>query len=406
MTFYKIIVGICTFIYAYYIFTFSASYFNDDSLFLANGILNFSIIDFSPHFPGYASIVILGQILNIFINDNKESLFILSSLCGIFLPFVIFLYVEKLKNETSAFIAFILTISSVYLLNITLSMLSESVGLFFFFLSLYLLENKNIKTSGVFFSIAFFARPSYLVFYLLGLVYVYFFKKEALKSILISFFLTSTLFLIYIFAINGLLFIYEAERFVLGHFSLWGRGQNSDITWIDNIFVYENILFVFLFLLISNFDKKFLFIYILFISYFLWVISAQNPDNLRHLVPLVIFANILLSSVLQEYKKLVFLMFVFNISILFSYNNKISPIDQIIKEIKDDKRIILTNRSIEILRVSLTNRIFDNYYVNSSAYYKKNRKSYTITTKKLEDKDYKVFKGRFLGEHDFYLFEN
>lgn len=406
MSYYKIIVSICTFIYACYVFTFTASYYNDDSLFLANGILNFSIIDFSPHFPGYATIVILGKFLNIFINDNKESLFILTSICGILLPLMLFLYVEKLKNERTAFITFVLTMSSVYLLNITLSMLSESVGLFFFFLSLYFLENKKYKTSGVILSVAFFARPSYLVFYLAGLIYILLFKKEVLKNLLISFLITSILFLVFIFATNGMLFIYEAKRFLLGHFSLWGTGQNSDVSWMDNIFVYENIVFIPLLFVFLKFNKKFLLLYILFFTYFIWMITSQNPDNLRHIVPLVIFSNILLSQVLDEYKKLVFLMVVFNFFILVSYTNKISPIDQIIKEIKDKKKIVLSNRSIEILRLSLKNRVFDNYYINSSSYYQKDRRSYLITTKRPEDKNYKVFKGRFLGEHDFYLIEN
>jgi hypothetical protein len=284
-------------------------------------------------------------------------------------------------------------------------MLSESVGLFFFFLSLYFLENNKFKTSGVFLSIAFFARPSYLVFYLAGLVYIFLFKKEVIKNILITFFITSFIFLVYIFATNGMLFIYEAKRFILGHFLLWGRGQNSDISWIENIFVYENIVFVLLIFVFFKFDKKFTLIYILFITYFIGMITSQNPDNLRHLVPLVIFANILLSYILEEYKKLVFLVCVFNVFILFSYTNKISPIDQIIEEITDENKIVLSNRSIEILRLSLKNRVFDNYYINSSSYYKQNRKSYFITTKKLKDTKHKVFKGRFLGEHDFYLFE-
>lgn len=406
MDFYKILTSIITIIYVCYIFTYPSSFYNDDSLFLAKGIDNFSIIDFSPHFPGYVSIVLLGKFLNIFLNDSKESLFILTALYGAFTPLVVFAYVKKLKDDKTAFVAFLLTISSVYILNISLSMLSESVGLFFFFLGLYFFEINKYKSSGVIFSIAFFSRPSYLIFYIVGLVYVYFFKKDALKDILIAFFFMAFIFLIYIFLSNGMLFIYEAKRFIFGHFTLWGTGQNSDISWVSNIFRYENIVYILLPLVFIKFDKKFLLILVLFISYFLWLIFAQNPENMRHLVPLSIFASILLSSVLVNYHKIIITIFVFNIYILFTYTNKHSPIDQIITEIKDEKKIVISNRSIEILRASIKNRVFDKYYINSSKYYFQNKKVYMITTIRPKEKKYKVFKGRFLGERDYYLIEN
>lgn len=406
MNFYKILTSIITIIYVCYIFTYPASFYNDDSLFLVKGIDNFSIIDFSPHFPGYVSIVLLGKFLNIFLNDNKESLFILTALCGALTPLVVFAYVSKLKDKKTAFVAFLLTISSVYILNISLSMLSESIGLFFFFLGLYFFEIYKYKSSGVIFSIAFFSRPSYLIFYIVGLIYIYFFKKDALKDILIAFFFMAFIFLTYIFLSNGMLFIYEAKRFIFGHFTLWGTGQNSDISWVSNIFRYENIVYILLPLVFIKFDKKFLLILVLFISYFLWLIFAQNPENMRHLVPLSIFASILLSSVLVNYHKIIITIFVFNIYILFTYTNKHSPIDQIITEIKDEKKIVISNRSIEILRASIKNRVFDKYYINSSKYYFQNKKVYMITTIRPKEKKYKVFKGRFLGERDYYLIEN
>ena len=143
MSFYKIIAFISTFVYAVFIFTYPASYFNDDSLFLAKGIENFSVIDFSPHFPGYPSVVIFGKIINFFIDDAKYSLFILTALSAVLIPLVLFLYTEKLQDEKTAFIVFLLSITSPYLMNISLSMLSESVGLLSFFWDSILLNLKK-----------------------------------------------------------------------------------------------------------------------------------------------------------------------------------------------------------------------------------------------------------------------
>lgn len=283
-------------------------------------------------------------------------------------------------------------------------MLSDSMGLLFFFLSLYLMQIKKYKLSGIMVSIALFARPSYLILFLITFVYLIFLKKESLKKIFISFFLTSIFFLLYIFVCNGELFIIEGIRFTQGHFSLWGIGQNSNISWFSNIFTLANIPF--LSLLFIKYNKKYLLIYLLFIGYLIWIIFAQNPENLRHLIPIVIMASVLISGVLEKYKFLLFLILSFNIYTIFSYTNIISPIDQIIKNIKDSERnklIILSNRSVEILKSSLNNKVFDKYYIDSSLYYRNNKYSCEISTIKPVINKYKIHKGRFIGEREYYL---
>ncbi|WP_294964424.1 hypothetical protein [Sulfurimonas sp.] len=399
----KVLVLLSSIAYAFVIFYYPASYYNDDSLFLANGILNFSVIDFSPHFPGYPTIVILGKFINFFVDDSKYSLFILSASGGILLPAMLYFYVKELKDERVASFVFLLTISSTYLMNISLSMLSESVGIFFFFLALYSLEIKKYKLSGIILAVAFFARPSYFILYVVGLLYLMLFKKESIKEVLISFLLSSLVFLAFIFATQGMLYIYEAKRFILGHFKTWGTGQNTQLSWFSNIFRLENLAFAFLILVPIKFEKNLTLIYILFISYFVWLLSAQNPDNIRHIIPLVLFANIFLGYIFAKHVVTIVLIFCFNIYIVQSYQAKLSPIDQIVKTITDKETKVLSNRSIEILRESLDNRVFDNYYIHSSKYYKKNSMTYLITTDKPKDDNYKEFYGRFLGEHTFYL---
>ncbi|WP_321779563.1 glycosyltransferase family 39 protein [Sulfurimonas sp.] len=404
---YSISIAIATLAYGLFIFSYPPSYFNDDSLFLANGILNFSIIDFSPQFPGYPSVIILGKTLNYFIDNHKYSLFILSAGAGILLPLMLFLYVKAIKNEKVAFFTFLLSISSVYLLNISLSMLSESVGLFFFFLSLYLLEIKKHNLSGVFLAIAFFARPSYFVLYLAGLVYLYFYKKDSIKDVLIPFIFTTILFLIFIYLSNGMLYFYEAKRFIIGHFSIWGTGQHSEISWLSRIFIIENLPFIFLIFFFKTFflkhKEEYLLLYILFLSYLLWILLAQNPDNIRHLVPLIFIATIFLATLLKNQKILLSLLICFNLAYTLSSKAKLSPIEQIISKIKTTDRIIFSNRSINILKNNLNTTVFDNYYVDSSTYYKEHSKYYEITSKKPTKVMYKTFKGRFLGEDNYYL---
>lgn len=406
MNYYKITIGILTVLYALFIFSFPPSYYNDDALFLARGIDNFSIIDFSPHFPGYPFIILAGKFINMFINDSTYSLFILSSLCAILLPFILFLYVAKLCDEKAAFTAFILSLSSPYLINLSLSMLSDSVGLFFLFLGLYFLESSKSRTSGIVFSIALFSRPSYLIFYVVGLVYFYINQKNDLNKLLLWFFITSLSFIIYIFLTNGILYFYEAERFILGHFTLWGTGQNTQISWLENIFSFANIPFLILFYTLLKWEKRFIFLYILFISYLLWILLAQNPDNLRHLIPLVFISTIFISQSIKYKKFFISLIVLFNLYITSTHNEKLSPIDQIIKQIDDKDRVIISNRSIEILRKKLDNKIVDHYYVNTANYIKQNNKTYLLSTQKPLSSKTLPFTGRFIGEQTFYLSKN
>lgn len=88
------------------------------------------------------------------------------------------------------------------------------------------------------------------------------------------------------------------------------------------------------------------------------------------------------------------------------YDAKISPIEQVLEKIKNDKnsdKVVITNRGIEILREKLENKIVDNYYKNSADFVLKNQDYYKITTEKQSSEKVEIFKGRFIGEHDLYL---
>lgn len=403
---YKIIAYIFTLFYAVFILNYEPSFYNDDSLFLTRGIDNFSVIDFSPHFPGYVVIVILGKFINIFVNESKYSFFLLSSLCAVFLPLLMFFYIKNFADEKKAFIVFLISISSVYLMNLSLSMLSDSVGLFFFFLSLHMYELKKNKLSGFAFSVALFSRPSYFIFFVIGFIYIYFTNKKSLKEILIYFLFGTFLFLSYTFFYNGYLYIEEAIRFTQGHFELWGVGQNSDIKWIDNILKFENIPYLLLIFSIFSFKKEYIFLWILFLSYFIWMIFAQNADNIRHMIPLVFLANIIIGVSIKNKTLILVSFLIINLYAHSFYKEEFSPIENIAKYVNNNELMIITNRGVEILREKLENKIIDGYYKNSANFIANNKKSLIITTNKPKDKNYKEFKGRFIGEHNLYLFES
>jgi len=406
MKYEKIFILITTLCYGIYIFSYPPSFYNDDSLFLTRGIEHFSVIDFSPHFPGYPALIIMGKFINLFLHDAKMSLFILSASCAILTPAVVFLLVENILNKKAAIISFVLTLSSPYLLNLSLTMLSDSIGLFFFFVGLYFFQINKDKTSGIIFSIALFSRPAYLILFIVGFIYLMFYKKNSIKNIFIFFMIGMIFFLSFIYINEGLLYLIEAKRFLLGHFTLWGTGQNSNATWFSNIFIFSNMLYILLILCFFNYNKNLKLYYSFFIVYLFWIIFAQNPDNLRHLIPLIFIANILLSSVINKHTVLfTFCFLILNIHSHLGYSNTLSPIENIIKDIKDKNRVIITNRGIEILRKYQENPVIDKYYTNSTTFYTHYNKTITITTSKPKNKKHKIYNGRFIGDHTYYLYK-
>jgi hypothetical protein len=144
----------------------------------------------------------------------------------------------------------------------------------------------------------------------------------------------------------------------------------------------------------------------LFVSYLCWILAAQNPDNIRHLIPLVFIANIFLAEQLKNSNILIFLIVSFNIFNILKYDAKLSPIDQIAKNIAGTDRVVMANRSIEILRTLYNHRVADNYYSQSADYLNKENKVYVITTKRPQNIIYEKFEGRFIGEKSHYLLKN
>lgn len=400
---HAIILSISTLAYALYIYSFPLSFYNDDSLFLARGIMEFSIIDFSPHFPGYVSLILLGKGINFFLHDAKLSLFILTASLSILTPVIIYLYVRLISNAKVALSSFVLIITSPYLVNYSLSLLSDCVGFFFLITSLYLMKKKEFKLSGVILGIALFSRPSYFVFYIAGAIYFYIKQKEAIKPILFGLIIISLFFVAVIYITNGNLFFIEAQRFIIGHFTIWGNGQFSTHSWFENIVHFENLPFILLFFCLPL-KKEFYLLYTLFIAYFIWIIFGQNPENMRHLIPLAFFASVFIAQRFSKY--ILILIAIFNLTVTLNYLEKYSPLEQIIQSFDEKEHIIITNRGVEVFR-NKDFIVLDKFYRSRvKAFEKKNKNkdnSIYISADANEFKKPTVYKGRFLGERSLYL---
>jgi hypothetical protein len=369
-------------------------------LFLKRGIEYFSVIDFSPHFPGYVSLILLGKALNLFFNDAFNALFMLTISCAVFIPLLSFIYLKQKADEKTAWIGFIFILTSPYLVHFSLIGLSDSVGFFFLLLALICLNQRWYFLCGMIISVAFFARPSYIILFTMGFVYLCLYEKQVIKSLLMGFMILNTLFMLYIVSTQGNVFFIEALRFVQGHFSLWGTSKQSAFFWMDNIFSWVNLPFLLLF--IHKYSKKYGLLYAMVLAYGVWMILAQNPENLRHLIPLIFLLSLLMSDGLHKRKVLFLIAVVFNVSFHFMYVQVLSPIEQIKDDFGLAKPLVISNRSIETLRESGF-LVIDKFYKGRSNFYRHSQSSIMITSNQHECQKCKKYEGRFIGERPLYV---
>lgn len=411
---YITILGVSILLYAYFLFLYPSSINHDDSFFFIKGIENFSVIEFSPHFPGYPTFMIVLKFLNIFINDAQKTLSFVNVLSTLSCILLASLIVKKYTNSIYSLLTCFSLIFSSMLLYSSQLLISDSFGLALFLLAFFLLQKENKKTAGIVLAFALWARPSYLVLVLALLIY----KKN--KDFFVYFFITSFLVLCLLLFVEGSSYINEAIRFIEGHFSIWGKGQFSKdfvtITWAD--ILLEKIGLVKLLLLgvsiLLLFFRKNLLAFI-FISYTFWIIFAQNPNSIRHLIPLFVLGHMIFFIFIATLKNRVFTILLI-LSFFASsniYKEKFlfeeSPLIKASKLLPKDS-ILISNYGIQTLR-SLGFTVLDKYYFQAVKSYLRVNKDKEFYILSMQNKTlfegfelYKIVpKNKYYGK-DIYLY--
>ncbi len=402
-------------LYAYLLLKYySFSLLYDDSLFFNQGINYYSVVEFSPHFPGYPTFIIFLKFVNLFFNDSFFTLHfinIISIIASILISSFILIYFTK--NYIFALFMVISLIFSSLILFCALSMLSDSFGMTFFLLSYYLILKKRFKSAGIVLAFAFFARPSYFIL----IIFLLFFYRN--RKILMFFIFTSFLILFLLFFKEGSSYFSEASRFLKGHFFIWGKGIYQDsldtTSWQSVFFNKVGILKVFLFFipLVFLYKKELSW---LFICYFVWIVFFQNPNNIRHLLPLYFLGHILFFIFINKlkYKKIqaIFIFLLFFSSNIYKedFKSNKSALTKAMEYLPKNS-IVISNYGIYILK-SKGFIVLDKYYFYSVKSYIKNNSNKRIFSLSTKEKSFfknfkkiKVFKKRVYFEKDIYLFQ-
>lgn len=420
--------------YGIYIFLFPVSYFHDDAFRLSRGIECFNVLEQSPHFPGYPGLIVLGKGVNLFLQSPDYALFYVGGLGSILIPFFIYLWLFlSTRNLTIALAGYFYALFQPLLVFLSVSMLSDGITMAFVLMAMLSLRNKHYGITGFLSGLFFMIRPSYGIMALSLTLYVYLKERNKFYSFIISFLWVFSGFFLLMLGLEGFGYLTEAQRFITGHFLVWGKTAFSSssflASWLNTfseIFgsAYGAIIIGLIFLVFLINTRKF---YIsnpvvwLVSGYSLWILFAQNPESPRHAAP-VLFLGILIIfygiASMRHHWIRVFLSAGLACHALFTFLSlplvpESPPIHKVANELEDTSEVIVvTSYGIETLRQRLPQAaILDAYYSASVSRWiqeKSHKKIFKLSQIPCSDDRYRLvarFPKRFIGEHTLYLYK-
>ena len=345
---------------------------------------DFDVLNSRPHFPGYPIFCFISQLI-LLITDNIALTF---SLIGSTSTFIIIYFCDKIwqfyfKKQNLFFLSilffnpFLWLMSNRYMPDLfALSLLVSGV-----FYLIKILNDPSIKNNlilGIIISLLFGVRVSYIPFF----IPIIFLLTKNTKFLIISFLLTTIIWLTPFIYLTGVVEIIELfKNDSHGHFYRWGGTIfSSDASFIDRlvkIFYFIGvdlfsfwsnsrhwltvinsllIAFAIIFFFKSNIKKvkklNMKLLFCCFLIYFLWVLMFQNIQHKpRHLLPFIPMFCFLISlgvnSIHKKMKNRIFFPLGFIIVHAFitinlvSQHKKMSAISQIQAYLQKEKNDIV-----------------------------------------------------------------
>ena len=444
----------------YYSFDISS----DDALYFQRALTHFSVLEFSPHFPGYPGFVWLERLISM-ISSHPNSNVLLSFLSAIALTFSVFVYCyQRMKIKSFALFAVLLFLLQGNIAELALNGLSDASALWFF--SLYLLLTRFhlplgstplLKTklqsllqrqtftaviSGFLLAACLATRPSYLPLVASAMLLALFYcqGKQGYQRLgwqVFSITLVGIICALYVFMQDGWAYIEEGRRFTQGHFTIWGNTTSTTdsrlsqwLTTLTNTYSTLGVILLTSMLTIGLYLLKTRGLSILVCCWFAWIIRGQNPENIRHLAVFSLLLPIICAQLLEHYyqiKRTRPALYILSMTLLatLGYHSikqftpqKNAPVLQASQffETMNKQQIIISNYNIDNLRHNLPQHvILDRHYQSSSNYQAQQQGYWRLSSNKLvfdklstdkpaNENMVKKFKGRFLGERNLYLY--
>ncbi len=283
---------------------------SDDALNFAHGVVRFSVLEFSPHFPGYPAFIWLARLINLAV-DNPTRAVLWASLLGTALiaPLAAWLAVRLWQRPSLLAPVWLLVLALPLTPTLALSGLSDGPALAAWLGTLLALLHRKAALAGLLLGLMLALRPSYFVLALLPL-WLGMAQQGTRVRFVLPIALVGLACLLFVWQADGWAYFSEGRRFTDGHFTLWGNtaAAHGDrlLSWARTFNeqltpLWPLMMGALLLLPVRQRSKgKTAALFPCWSLYWLvlllWTLFGQNPDNPRHLAPITLLGLVLLAG--------------------------------------------------------------------------------------------------------------
>lgn len=293
-----------------WLLTFPVALDSDDALNFAHGVVRFSVLEFSPHFPGYPAFIWLARLINLAVDDPARAVQWASLLgSSLLAPLAASLAVRLWQRPSLLAPVWLLVLALPLTPTLALSGLSDGPALAAWLGTLLALQQRKIALAGLLLGLMLALRPSYFVLTLLPLWLGMAQQGNRVRFVL-PIALVGLAGLLFVWQADGWAYFSEGRRFTDGHFTLWGNtaAAHGDrlLSWANTFndqltplwpLLMGALLVLPLWQRSKDHNPAPSVLWPLYwLVLLLWTLVGQNPDNPRHLAPITLLGLVLLAG--------------------------------------------------------------------------------------------------------------
>ena len=293
-----------------WLLTFPVALDSDDALNFAHGVVRFSVLEFSPHFPGYPAFIWLARLINLAVDEPARAVQWASLLgSSLLAPLAASLAVRLWQRPSLLAPVWLLVLALPLTPTLALSGLSDGPALAAWLGTLLALQQRKIALAGLLLGLMLALRPSYFVLTLLPLWLGMAQQGNRVRFVL-PIALVGLACLLFVWQADGWAYFAEGRRFTDGHFTLWGNtaAAHGDrlLSWANTFndqltplwpLLMGALLVLPLWLRSKDHNPAPSVLWPLYwLVLLLWTLFGQNPDNPRHLAPITLLGIVLLAG--------------------------------------------------------------------------------------------------------------
>ncbi|WP_129140004.1 hypothetical protein [Modicisalibacter coralii] len=285
---------------------------SDDALFLARGVEHFSVLAFSPNFPGYPGMIWLARLLAPVTATPFAALFGVSLVATLAMAWLAgALYRRLLDDALGGLTVTLLILATPLTGQVAISGLTDGPGLCLLLLAGWLALRGGGVTTGLAWGLGGCVRPTYA---LLWLAQAGGFLRRPgwpWRRFVVAVIFMVLAALAFVWQADGHAYVAEGWRFVMGHFLIWGEAagaRDAHTSWPGALREagVQGVIWALLGLVVALATpwltrhrpalRPWLLLWWLALA---WTALAQNPQHLRHLLPLVALGGLLAVAALR-----------------------------------------------------------------------------------------------------------